>query len=225
GIGRACEVDADCGENRICADEQCRRTCTTDEDCIDRTNTCRSWVDNARDEPVNVCLPPADAGNPDADAGCTSDRQCQTRLDASSARCGLDGRCVIARRDYDGLLIRDRTEVAASGPQSRRGAEIGAVFLAADDGTPTHHARTVADGYRPGAGLGGDSHLDGRSVDLDGSGECVTTPLADHTTRGRGPAGRVRGSERRFPPDRGRRPDHDRRMGPGQLWRQSERQR
>jgi len=86
---------------------------------------------------------------------------------------------VIDRPDY-GLLIRDRTQVDPSGDEARRGAEIGAIFTVDAGGNPVDHASTVV--YRPGAGLDGESHLDGSPVDLDETGRCVTEPPADRTT-------------------------------------------
>ena len=182
GVGRSCEVDSDCAESQICAEGRCERTCTTDEDCVRPDYTCQSWVDPDRDEPVNVCLMSGDAG-PGDDGGleCTTDRECQMRYDAGEARCGIDGRCIIAEQ-IRGLMIRDRTEVSEMGPEARRGAEVGAIFVTGDSPEDRRHARTVMGGYRPESGLDGTSHIDGREVALDETNECVTPPLADHTT-------------------------------------------
>jgi len=115
----------------------------------------------------------------DLGAECSSDEECRERL-GPNAKCGIDARCIV---EYarEGLLIRDRTDLAGqSGGDDRYGAEIGAIYLADDEGAPVGSARTVQ--YTPGGNLEGESHLDGAAPSLTDDRQCVAEPLVDRTT-------------------------------------------
>ncbi len=179
GIGRDCEVDSDCSAAQMCARGECTRTCTTDEDCTRSSYACRPLEDSQRDERVNVCVA-VDAGSGDAgDGECRSDEECIDEL-GPHARCGLDGRCIVEERRA-GLLVDDLTDPEdESTPEQRRGAEIGAIYLAGDSGEPTAFARTIA--YEPGGGLEGASHLEGDPPRLSDDRQCVEPPLEEATS-------------------------------------------
>lgn len=179
GIGTDCEVDSDCGAAQVCANSQCTRTCTRDEDCSRSGYACRPLDDPDRTGQVNVCVTTDTGTDIDLGSECSSDEECRERL-GPNAKCGIDARCIVeyARQ---GLLIRDRTDLAGqSGTDDRYGAEIGAVYLADGNGAPAGYARTVH--YEPGGDLDGESHLDGSAPSLTEDRQCVTAPVAERTT-------------------------------------------
>lgn len=179
GIGTDCEVDSDCGGAQVCANSQCTRTCTRDDDCRRSGYACRPLDDPEREGQVNVCVTTDTGTDIDLGSECSSDEECRERL-GPNAECGIDARCIV-EYPREGLLIRDRSDLAGqSGGDDRYGAEIGAVYLADDDGAPVGFARTVD--YAPGGDLGGDSHLDGAAPALTDDRQCVTEPLAERTT-------------------------------------------
>lgn len=179
GIGNDCEVDSDCGSAQVCAGSQCTRTCTRDEDCRRSGYACRPLDDPDRQGRVNVCVTTDTGTDIDLGSECSSDEECRERL-GPNAKCGIDARCIV---EYarDGVLIRDRTDLAGqSGSDHRYGAEIGAVYLATDGGAPVGYARTVH--YAPGGDPNRESHLDGAEPSLTEDRQCVREPLTERTT-------------------------------------------
>lgn len=197
GIGDPCETDADCANEEICAQNQCTRRCQSDEDCPEsRGFSCQPYLPEDEEEPINVCLdePQPDAGDTSDEGSCTSDRECERRLDTGRARCGLDGECLLAPLRFGARLVDTTGEPL---PQDGApGADIGAVLIAEPGSTGDQlqaseivaAGRTVA--YEP-AGDGGESRLDGGVPELGRDGRCTTAESAGEFTALGGNGGSV----------------------------------
>ena len=184
GIGLSCELDSDCSENQICADEQCTKTCTTDEDCLRGGYVCQPYIDANREESVNVCLASdVGVGSDGGEMDCTSDEECRQKF-GENARCGIQGNCIVNDPRH-GLLIRDTTpNVEPGNPKddSGLGADIAAVFLIDSNDDIVGRARAVS--YEPANGIGGGmaAHFDGSKPMLDMSEKCIAGAFDGNTT-------------------------------------------
>lgn len=181
---RVCEADLDCPSNQICANERCAATCTSDEDCALSGSTCQPYLDESREESVNVCLS-SDTGVSDGE--CTTNADCRRRLDSGRAECGLNGQCIIPPDRRYGLLLTDETMTDPDNPDhdGGLGADIAAVVLTDGSTDPTE---AVAWGrtrlYRPAGGVDETSVVDGSPPTLDPSANnrCVEGPIDEATS-------------------------------------------
>lgn len=167
GFGLECFDDDDC--SGVCISGKCRETCDNDLECS-AGYICQSRLRAEGDE-VDICTEKTHIIS-----SCKNDTDCQTKLNAPSAKCSIDRQCFIPQKLY-ALLLEDISPVMNAPTDGIPGSEFSAIYLTDTSGEIIGYAKTLIAQTHHGEKVA--SLIQGAPPNLDNNKKCVKGNIFD----------------------------------------------